>query len=84
MKRQIILAYRIIEEMHRVEYWTTVKGWKESLYFEALTKQCGYIPLFIGVSKKEYRELKKQPDGFIKKYNDFMREQMEQVKNNKD
>lgn len=83
MKKQIILAYRIIEKLHRVEYWTTVKNWKESLYFEAMTKQCGDVPLFIGVSKKEYRELKKSPDGFIKKYNEFMKEQMEQVKNEK-
>lgn len=81
MRKKIILAYRIIEEAQRVEYWTTVKGWKESLYFEAMTKLCGYVPLFIGVSKKEYKEIKKQPDGYIKKYNDFMREQMEQVKN---
>lgn len=83
MKRQIVLAYRIIEELHRVEYWTTVKGWKESLYFEAMTRQCGYVPVFIGVSKKEYRELKKTEGGFIKKYNDFMKEQMEKVKNEK-
>lgn len=83
MKKRIILAYRLIEEAHRVEYWTTVKNWKESLYFEAMTKQCGCIPVFIGISKKEYREIRKQPDGYIKKYNDFMREQMEQVKNEK-
>lgn len=83
MKKKVILAYRLIEEAHRVEYWTTVKGWKESLYFEAMTRQCGCIPVFIGVSKKEYRELKKQPDGVIKKYNDFMKEQMEKVKNEK-
>lgn len=80
MMKRIILAYRLIEEAHRVEYWTTVKNWKESLYFEAMTKQAGYIPILIGVSKKEYRQLKKTPGGFIKKYNDFMREQMEQVK----
>lgn len=83
MKKQILLAYRIIEELHRVEYWTTVKNWKESLYFETMTKMAGYAPFFIGVSKKEYRELKKSPDRFIKKYNDVMREQMEQVKNEK-
>ena len=67
MRKQIILAYRIIEEAQRVEYWTTVKG----------------VPLFIGVSKKEYRELKKDRDGFIKKYQEFMKEQMEAVKNGK-
>ena len=83
MKKKVILAYRLIEEAHRVEFWTVVKGWKESLYFEAMTVQCGYIPVFIGVTKKEYRELKKQPDGFIKKYNDFMKEQMEKVKKEK-
>ena len=83
MKKKVILAYRLIEELHRVEYWTVVKSWKESLYFEAMTRQCGYFPVLIGVSKKEYRELKKQPDGFIKKYNDFMKEQMEKVKNEK-
>lgn len=83
MRKQVILAYRIIEEAQRVEYWTTVKGWKESLYFEAMTKMAGCVPLFIGVSKKEYRELKKDRDGFIKKYQEFMKEQMEAVKNGK-
>lgn len=83
MRKQIILAYRIIEEAQRVEYWTTVKGWQESLYFEAMTKMAGCVPLFIGVSKKEYRELKKDRDGFIKKYQEFMKEQMEAVKNGK-
>lgn len=83
MKKEVILAYRIIEELQRVEYWTIIKGWKEHLYFEAMTRQAGYIPLLIGVSKKEYRELKKTEGGFIKKYNDFMKEQMEQVKKEK-
>lgn len=83
MKKKVILAYRIIEEAHRVEYWTTVKDWKEELYFEAMTRQCGCFPAFIGVSKKEYRELKGQSGGFIKKYNDFMKEQMEKVKKEK-
>ena len=83
MKNRVTLAYRIIEEAHRVEYWTTVKDWKEELYFEAMTKQSGYVPLLIGVSKKEYKEIKRQPNGFIRKYNDFMKEQMEKVKKEK-
>ncbi len=81
--KQITLAYRYNEEMKRVEYWAAIKGWKDALFFEAMTKQSGFVPIFIGVSKKEFKQLKKTPDGFIKKYNDFMQEQMEALKKEK-
>jgi hypothetical protein len=82
MKR-VILAYRIIENQNRVEYWTKVTDWKESLFFETMVKLNKDMPCFISVTKKEYRQLKKTPGGFIKKYNDFMKEQMEKLKNEK-
>ena len=77
MKKQITLAYRFVEDRKIVEFWTVINNWHDALFFEAQTKICGFIPIFIKISKKEYRQLKKTENGFIKKYNDFMKEQME-------
>lgn len=80
MKKTIIIAYRIVETQNRVEYWGKMKNWKDSLFFETMVKLNKDFPCFIHITRKEYKQLKKTPDGFIKKYNDFMKEQMENLK----